>query len=166
MSEIKFLTKEKILFINSAIEKQSKKYAEIEYVRRFVNINIRKRLDKLVECAEEYYYWTKDAQLTSAYYLKNIIILQALEDANHRTAITGTSIFLNDNGYNIKKITRKCSIRFKRRLSMYRFKEYGTTDPLPSRVLNFDDNIINNSEFENNELFEYCLNFVTNKIIN
>jgi prophage maintenance system killer protein len=36
----------------------------------------------------------------AAYYLKNIILLQAFPDANHRTALTAIEMFLENNNLN------------------------------------------------------------------
>jgi prophage maintenance system killer protein len=159
MSEIKFLTLTQILTINKIIEIKTKKHTEIKYVRRFVPINTRKNLEYLVDCAKEYYYKTNDIRLTAAYYLKNIIILQAMEDANHRTAITATTIFLNSNGYNTKKVTTNCYFSFKSDLLMYRTKEYYTFKSLMADVLKFEDNTVEN------DVFNYCLKFIKNKIL-
>jgi prophage maintenance system killer protein len=51
--------------------------------------------------------------------LKNIIILQSLEDANHRTAITATKIFLDSNGYITKEVKAECYLSFKKDLFIY-----------------------------------------------
>lgn len=159
MSEIKFLTLNKILTINKYIEIRAKKDGQIKYEHRFVRIDIRKNLDYLVDCAKEYYLKTEDILLTAAYYLKNIIILQSLEDANHRTAITAAKIFLESNGYNTKEVETECYLAFKNDLFMYRDKEYYTYDSLDTDVLKFEDNTIENY------VFNFCLEFIKNKIL-
>lgn len=159
MPEIKFLTLTKILNINRYIEIRAEKYDEIKYERRFVRINIRKNLHYLIECAKQYYSETGDIILTAAYYLKNIILLQSFEDANHRTAITATIIFLDSNGYNTKKVNTECYLEFKNHLFMYRTKEYYTYYSLGTNVLKFEDNTIDN------DVFKYCLKFIKNKIL-
>ena len=159
MPEMKFLTLTKIKTINKYIEIRAEKDVQIKYERRFVRINIRKNLDCLIECAKQYYSETGDIILTAAYYLKNIIILQSFEDANHRTAITATKIFLDSNGYNTKEVKTDCYLSFKNDLFLYRHKEYYTYNSLDTNVLKFEDNTIDN------EAFNFCLKFIENKIL-
>ncbi len=159
MSEIKFLTLNKILTLNNIIEKRAEKCTQIKYEKRFVPIDIRKNLNYIPDCAEEYYFKTEDIILTATYYLKNIIILQSFKDGNHRTAISATKVFLDSNGYSTKNIKAKCYIIFKNDLYMYRHKEYYTFDSLDKNVLEFEDNTIDNY------VFEFCLKFIKNKIL-
>ncbi len=159
MTEIKFLTLTKILTINKYIEIRAKKDDKIKYKNRLVHINIKTNLNYLPECAKEYYFKTKNIIQTAAYYLKNIIILQSLEDGNHRTAITATKIFLDSNGYNTKEVDTECYLSFKRNLFMYRHKEYYTYDSLDTNVLKSEDNTTENY------VFYFCLKFIKNKIL-
>jgi len=159
MTEIKFLTLNKIYTINRYIEIQAKKDVNLKYEKRFVRISIRNNLIDLVESAEKYYFKTNDMILTATYYLKNIIILQSLEDGNHRTAITATRIFLDSNGYKTKVVDTECYKDFKNTLFMYRYKEYFTYDSLDKKVLQLDDNNIENY------VFDYCLKFIKNKML-
>ena len=159
MPKIKLLTLKQILTINKYIEIRANKDEHIKYEKRFVRINMKKNLNYLMECANEYYFKTEDIILTATYYLKNIIILQSLEDANHRTAITATKIFLDSNGYITKEVEAECYLFFKNDLFMYRHKEYYTYDSLDTNVLKFEDNTIDN------DVFNFCLNFIKNKIL-
>lgn len=159
MKKIKFLTFNRILFINRWFEKQAKKDETVRYKNRFVRINTRKNLFRIPDCAEEYYFKTEDIILTAAYYLKNIIVLQSFEDANHRTAIYAARIFLDSNGYNTKEVNPECYLYFKRRLFMWRDKEYYTYDSLNTKVLKFEDNTTENY------VFDCCLKFIKNKIL-
>ena len=159
MTEIKLLTLNRILYINKHWEKQAKKYETIKYIKRPVCINAIKALHRLPDCAEEYYLKTGNVILTAAYYLKNIIILQAFEDGNHRTAIYAAMIFLDSNGYNTKEVNTECYLYFKRRLFMWRDKEYYTYDSLDINVLKLEDNTTENY------VFNYCLKFIKNKIL-
>jgi prophage maintenance system killer protein len=159
MTEMIFLTLTKILTINKYIEIRAEKDEKIKFKKRFVRINIKKNLNYLPECAKEYYFKTEDIILTATYYLKNIIILQSLEDGNHRTAITATKIFLESNGYNTKEVNTECYLSFKRHLFMYRNKEYYTYDSLDTNVLKFEDNTTENY------VFNFCLKFIKNKIL-
>jgi len=159
MTDIKFLTLTKILTINKYIEIQAKKDEEIKYENRFVRINTKKNLNHLPECAKEYYFKTEDVILTATYYLKNIIILQSLEDGNHRTAIAATKIFLDSNGYNTKEVNKECYLSFKRNLFMCRHKEYYTFKSLDTNVFKLEDNTTENY------VFDSCLKFIKNKIL-
>ena len=159
MTEIKFLTLTTISTINKYIELRAKKDERIKYKNRFVRINIKKNLNYLPECAKEYYLKTENIILTATYYLKNIIILQSLEDGNHRTAITATKIFLDSNGYNTKEVNTECYLSFKRNLFMCRYKEYYTYDSLDTNVLKLEDNTTENY------VFDFCLKFIKNKIL-
>lgn len=165
MTEIKFLNLIQILSINKRIENIAKEDKEIKYIRRFVSIKYRKNLDTLVNCANKYYFKTNDIQLTAAYYLKNIIILQSLEDANHRTAIIATRIFLQSNGCNLKEhVEDDCFLVFKNDLLIYRNIEYYTYKPLMTNdALKFDENTTENTT--ENLVFKYCLKFIKNKIL-
>ena len=161
MTKIKFLTLNRILYINKHWEKQAKKYETINYIKRPVCINARKALYRLPDCAEEYYLKTGDVILTAAYYLKNIIILQAFEDGNHRTALYATTFFLEKNGYKTKKINDECYLTFKIRLEMWRFKDYHTLDSMDLSVLKIKDN----TTAEANYVFNFCLQFIKDKIL-
>ena len=159
MTEIKFLTLDEISKTNKRIEIRAKNDEKIIYEKRFVHLKTRKKLKYMIKCAIEYYSKTDDIILTAAYYLKNIIILQSLEDANHRTAITVTKIFLDLNGYKTKIVDYECYFSFKFDLFMYRNKEYYTNDSLDTSVLKFEDNT------EENYVFNYCLKFIKNKML-
>jgi len=159
MTKIIFLTLNQILFINRYFKKQSTKELEVKYKCRFVRINIRKNLFRLPECAKEYYLKTENVILTATYYLKNIIILQSLEDANHRTAIYATRMFLKSNGYKTKKVSSECYLTFKNRLLMWRYKEYYTYDSLDI------DELKSNKNTTENYVFNFCFEFIKNKIL-
>jgi len=159
MTEIKFLTSDEISKTNKRIEIRAQKDEKIKYEKRFVPLKTRKKLNYMLKCAIEYYSKTDDIILTAAYYLKNIIILQSLEDGNHRTAITITKIFLDSNGYKTKVVDNECYLSFKFDLFMYRNKEYYTNDSLDTSVLKFKDNT------EENYVFNYCLKFLKNKML-
>ena len=93
MSEIKYLTAENILEINKtlsriALEKKEMKFGaesddEIE------------KIEKLIECTPK----NKSIIEVAAYYLKNIILLQAFSDGNHRTAFLSVLFFFRKNNY-------------------------------------------------------------------
>jgi death-on-curing family protein len=65
-------------------------------------------LKKLIEYAPK----NRDIFEVAAYYLKNIILLQAFPDANHRTALTAIEMFLEDNGLNLDYTTVELFCKF------------------------------------------------------
>jgi len=91
--EITILTLDMILEINQQIKGMSIREPWIQYENKDDPI-LTKKLEKLVE-----YTPSLDILEMAAYYLKNIILLQAFPDANHRTALTAVKIFLEMNGY-------------------------------------------------------------------
>lgn len=156
---IKLLNLNQIKRINKNIEIEAIKDNEFDYINRFVHPNEKRKLEILPDCAEKYYEETGDMVLTATYYLKNIIILQSFEDANHRTALVATKSLLDSNGYNRKKILPESYLTFKRRLLMWRDKEYYTYDSTPVKVLKIEDNTTKNY------VFNYCLKFIKNKML-
>lgn len=162
--EIIFLKKKTIIDINEKIKNHAKVDERVFYVNRHVPQEAVNNLDYLVDRVQEYYIKTKNIQLTSAYYLKNIIVLQSFEDANHRTAIFATIRFLEENNYktnDINTLKPKCFLVFKERLIWYRQIEYHTIEsPINDYVLSFDD-----AETIENQVFNYCLNFIKNKLL-
>lgn len=159
MSAIRFITLNQILYINKHFRKLSIKDKTIVYKNRIVATNIRDNLKTLTSCVEEFYSSTESVILTATYYLKNIIILQSLEDANHRTAIIIAMFFLNSNGYNIKATNRKIYMSFKNELFACRLNEEMTFDSLPTHVLKISDNTTENI------VFDSCLKFIENEIL-
>ena len=53
------------------------------------------KIEKLIECTPK----NKSIIEVAAYYLKNITILQAFSDGNHRTAIESVLFFFRQNNY-------------------------------------------------------------------
>lgn len=82
-------------------------------------------------------------------YLKNIILLQAFPDANHRTALTATERFLEKNGYSFD-YTAVEAYQFQKDLYSRRLHEYGTYEERPISILKESDN----------QVFLLCLEFV------
>ncbi|MDO8725933.1 MAG: hypothetical protein Q7J35_07695 [Candidatus Methanoperedens sp.] len=89
------LTLENLLDINEQIKKRALIDPRIEYTGSKdypIKIN---ELKKLIDLAPE----NRTVIEIAAYYLKNIILLQAFPDANHRTALTAKERFLEKNSY-------------------------------------------------------------------
>ena len=85
----------------------------------------------------------------AAYYLKNIILLQAFPDGNHRTALTAIEMFLEMNGYSLEYAATEAN-QFRKELFRGRFSEYETYEERPTSVLQESDN----------QVFHLCLDFV------
>ncbi len=90
---IQILTLEALLEVNEKIKARSIRNSWIQYENKDDPILMRK-LEKLIEHTPN-----RDLFEIAAYYLKNIILLQAFPDANHRTALTAVKVFLEMNGY-------------------------------------------------------------------
>jgi prophage maintenance system killer protein len=181
-TKVKFLTERSIFIINKAIEEKAKIDNKIVYSNRVVPPETVKLLSEIERLAPEFYNKTGDILLTATYYLKNIIVLQGLEDGNHRTGIMASKVFLDVNGYSTKnvsylknpdssahlltssdQINPECFSDFKRRLFSFRELEYFFTGSfLNDYILKFEDEYENTIE---NKVFNYCYKFINNKIL-
>lgn len=146
---------------NEELKYKTRNNKKILYENRSVPIDVINALYLLPGCAKKYYLKTRDIILTAAYYLKNIIVLQAFEDGNHRTAIYITKFFLDSNGYSTKKVSDECYLAFRTRLLMWREKDYHTLDSYGLKALKFKDNV----SIEENYVFEFCLKFIKDEIL-
>lgn len=157
-----FLKEDTLIKINKKIEEKADNI-EILYIHREVPVEAVKNISHLVVCATHFFNYTNDILLTATYYLKNIIVLQGFEDANHRTAIISTKTFLEDNGYETKEVEPECFILFRDNLLSYRMYEYFTLDSFTNRdFLKFNDSTENTIE---NIVFAYCFKFIENKLL-
>ncbi|MBC2697143.1 MAG: hypothetical protein HF976_10060 [ANME-2 cluster archaeon] len=142
---INLLLLKNLLDINEQIKIRSLKDPLIEYTgSKEYPIKVL-HLEKLIEYAPK----KRTVIEISAYYLKNIIILQAFPDANHRTAITATERFLEKNGYNFDYEAVE-AYNFRKELYNKRLHSYGTYEERPISVLKEGDN----------EVFSLCLEFI------
>ncbi len=92
---LNLLALENLLDINKQIKIRASKDHRIEYTgSEDYPIKIRE-LKNLIELVPK----NRTVMEVAAYYLKNIILLQAFPDANHRTGLTATERFLEKNGY-------------------------------------------------------------------
>ncbi|CAG0992042.1 hypothetical protein FLAV_02360 [Flavobacteriales bacterium] len=149
MSHITLLTLEILLDINEQIKIRASKDPRIEYSgSEDYPIKIHE-IKKLIEYAPK----NRDILEVAAYYLKNIILLQAFPDANHRTALTAIEMFLEDNGLNLD-YTPVEAFDFRKELYKCRLMVYKTYEEMSIRVLKEDDNQAGNS------VFTLCLKFV------
>ena len=161
MTSIRFLTLNRMIGFNIELKQRAKENNRIYYVNRSVPSKATNALHHIPDSAEKYYSRTGDMILTAAYYLKNIIVLQAFEDGNHRTALYVTEFFFKSNGFITKEISDECYLSFRTRLLMWRHKDYHTLESMDSKILKIEDNI----PIEENYVFEFCLKFIKNEIL-
>ena len=182
VKKVKFLTEKYILYINKAIEEEAKLDNNIIYSNRVVPPETVKLLSEIETFAPNFYRKNGDILLTATYYLKNIIVLQALEDGNHRTGIMASKVFLDGNGYITKSVSylknpdtsahlltlrsneikSECFSDFKRLLFSFRESEYFFTGSfLNNDILKFEDEE-NTTE---NKVFNCCYKFIINQLL-
>ena len=142
---LKLLTLENLLDINEQIKIRASKDPRIENTgSEDYPVKIHE-LKKLIELIPK----NRTIIETAAYYLKNIILLQAFPDANHRTALAATERFLEKNGYSFDYKAAE-AYQFRKDLYTRRLQEYGTYEERPVSVLKEADN----------QVFSLCLEFV------
>lgn len=142
---VNLLTLKNLLDINEQIKIRASKDHRIEYTgSEDYPIKIRE-LKKLIELTPKNMHILE----TAAYYLKNIILLQAFPDANHRTALTATERFLEKNGYSFDYTVVE-AYQFRKELYSRRLHEYGTYEERSVPILKEPDN----------QVFLLCLEFV------
>jgi|GEM_PF-1779948 len=141
--EIIILPVNMILEINRQIKEMSIREPWIQYENKDDPILTRK-LEKLVK-----YTPNLDILEIAAYYLKNIILLQAFPDANHRTALTAVKIFLEMNGYDFSH-TDEEALSFQDACYDARLSVYGNCNEASVSVL----------KENKNGLFLLCLGFI------
>ncbi len=147
---LNLLALENLLDINEQIKIRASKDPRLEYTgSEDYPIKIRE-LKKLIEITPK----NRSVVEIAAYYLKNIILLQAFPDANHRTALAATERFLEKNGYSFD-YTAVEAYQFRKELYNRRLQEYGTYEERPVSVLKEADN----------QIFSLCLEFVRAHII-
>ena len=149
MSHITLLTLEILLDINEQIKIRASKDPRIEYSGSEDYPIKMHEIRKLIEYAPK----NRDILEVAAYYLKNIILLQAFPDANHRTALTAIEMFLEDNGLNLDYTSGE-AFDFRKELYNCRLMVYKTYEEISIRVLKGDDNQAENI------VFTLCLKFV------
>jgi len=142
---LNLLILDNILDINEQIKIRASEDSRIEYTgSKEYPIKVL-QLEKLIK------YTPKNRTVTeiAAYYLKNIILLQAFPDANHRTALTATERFLEKNGYNFDYTAIEAN-QFQKKVYDSRLHQYGTYEERPISVLKEADN----------EVYLLCIEFI------
>jgi prophage maintenance system killer protein len=143
------LTLENLLDINEQIKIRASNDGQIEYTGSGDYPIKIYQLEKLIEYTPE----NRTIVDVAAYYLKNIILLQAFPDANHRTALTAIEIFLEKNGYSLDYSAVE-AYQFQKELYKRRLHEYGTYEEGPISVLKEEDN----------HVFSLCFKFIKDHI--
>ncbi len=139
---LELLTLENLLETNKKLKEDARRDHRIEYSgSEEVQIN---KLKKLIELVPK-----RELSETAAYYLKNIILLQAFPDGNHRTALYAVELFLKKNGYGFN-YTPEEAYEFRKELYSKRLQEYKTYEERPTSILKEGDN----------QVFLFCLEFV------
>ena len=114
---LSLLQLEDLLDINEELKFESFHDTRIEYSgANDYEVKI-SNLKKLIE-----YTPTRDIHEIAAYYLKNIILLQAFPDGNHRTALYAVELFLEINGYKFDYSAEE-AYEFRRELYNRRLRE-------------------------------------------
>ena len=125
----KLLTVENLLDINNELKEDAMRDPRIEYTGSGEYPIKKYELEKLIE-----YTPRRDSLEIAAYYLKNIILLQAFPDGNHRTALYAVELFLKKNGYSFN-YTPEESYEFRKELYSRRLRQYKTYEERPVSVL-------------------------------
>lgn len=144
IEQITLLTLENLLDINDELKEDAIKDPYIEYSGSSDYPIKIYELRKLIEYAVNH-----DILKIAAYYLKNIILLQAFPDGNHRTALYAVELFLKKNGYGFN-YTPEEAYEFRKELYSRRLREYKTYEERPVSILKEKDN----------QVFSLCFEFV------
>ncbi|MDO8724980.1 MAG: type II toxin-antitoxin system death-on-curing family toxin [Candidatus Methanoperedens sp.] len=146
---LSLLQLEDLLDINEELKFESLHDPKIEYSgANDYEVKI-SNLKKLIE-----YTPNRNIHEVAAYYLKNIILLQAFPDGNHRTALYAVELFLEINGYKFDYSAEE-AYEFRRELYNRRLRVYKTYEERPIGVLKEDDN----------QVFYFCLEFIKSHIV-
>ena len=144
MKEIIKLEVEHFIIINEDIHQAAVKNPKISYGGYDEFPVKKKKLIALVDNATD-----GDIIELSAYYLKNIILLQSFADGNHRTAITAVEFFLDLNGKRISYTIEEIEV-FQREFYRLRFEIYKSYDDRGIWILSEPQNSI----------YDLCKHFV------
>ena len=120
MSEIKYITSKNILDINKNIYAKSLEDQKVIFGANSDDEIF--KIEKLIECTPI----NKSIIEVAAYYLKNITILQAFSDGNHRTAIESILFFFRKNNYIFtNKMTLENTIQLQNDIDKACYEVYG-----------------------------------------
>ena len=149
MSETKYLTLNNILDINKGISDIASKDKKVVFGGD--SDDEIEKIGKLIECTPK----NKSIIEVAAYYLKNITILQALSDGNHRTAIGAVLFFLKQNGVDVNE-TVKGSSQLRNDIDKACFEVYGYCHH------GMEIDVLNDNS---SEVYLVCLDFIKKEIL-
>ena len=145
MTSINLLTLENLLDINEGLKEDALKDTRIEYSGDRIYPVQTYKLSALINSVPVY----RSVFEIATYYLKNIILLQAFPDGNHRTALYAVEMFLKINGYSFNYVQEE-AYNFQKKLYARRMMEYRSYEEMPISVLKENDNSV----------FSLCLELV------
>ena len=149
MSETKYLILQNILDINNKIHAEALKDDKVIYGAN--SDNEIDKIEKLIECTPK----NKSIIEVAAYYLKNITILQAFSDGNHRTAIESVLFFFRKNNCVFtNKMTLENTIQLQNDIDKACYEVYGFCYHA------MDINVLN----DDNKVYLVCLDFIKKKL--
>ena len=151
MSEIKYLTSKNILDINNKIYTKSLEDQKVIFGANSDDEIY--KIEKLIECTPE----NKSIIEVAAYYLKNMTILQAFSDGNHRTAIESVLFIFRKNNYVFtNKMTLENTIQLQNDIDKACYEVYGYS----YHGMDIDVLYDNNSK-----VYFVCLDFIKKKLL-
>ena len=150
MSGIIYLTLQDILDVNKFFYMKSLENPKIIYGAN--SDDEMDKIEKMIKCTPK----NKSIIEVAAYYLKNITILQAFSDGNHRTAIYSILLFFKKNEYTIKKITLEDSLQLQNDIDNACFKVY----KFSYHAMNTD--VLNDN---NSKVYLVCLDFIKKRLL-
>jgi len=145
---MRFLTLDEILEINETIYQKSLEDKTVEYSGRTDYTINRHKIEQLIKSVP-----STDLVEVATYYLKNLILLQAFPNANHRTAIIAVELFLKYNGHQLR-YRNDALLKFHKRSFSFQSKVYGTLEERDTRIL----------KEAPNEFYEYCKKFIEDNL--
>lgn len=138
-----YLTTSEIIHINNTIHDMSHYNSKIEHIAAF---NTRTdKLDRLVLLAPQH----SISMNIATYYMKNIIIMQCFNDANHRTSLFSVKLFFHKNHIPFKWAPENV-VKMQRDIYKLRYQIYNTYEARLISVLTEPDN----------SLWYYCRNCI------
>ncbi len=141
---MRYLEVEQIIRINDKIFQRSLSDPRVEYSGRNDYTTSTPKIERLVELAP------KGTILEVAtYFLKNIILLQAFPNANHRTAMLVVEQFLKNNRKRLR-YSKEEVVEFHRSFFNIQSRVYGTLEARGVGVLTE----------KRNEFYEHCRKFL------
>jgi prophage maintenance system killer protein len=151
MSETKYLTLQNIVDINNKIHVEALKDEKIKFGAN--SDNEIEMIEKLIECTPK----NKSIIEVAAYYLKNIILLQAFSDGNHRTAFLSVLFFFRKNNYAYTyNLTYEKQNQFRNDVDKACSEVYGYSYSA------MDTNVLNDGD--GNKIFLICLDFIKKEL--